>query len=297
MEILKRDIDIYYNVWEDTENPKLLVQIIHGMSEHISRYDDFAKFLNAHGILVYGMDLRGHGRTGLCNNTLGIFADVDGWDRVLEDQRSLYALFRKKYPNIPFVLLGHSMGSFFTRNYINEYPQDFQAAIIMGTGKSDDISYNFARFILLFLKKKAPSKLIHSLAFNGFIKDFQERKTILDWLSTDEKQVKKYIDDELCDIALTNGFYKDFMHGMAEITRLEKNIRAEIPCLFISGNDDPVGRKGEFVRGIFSKYKKATNAKMLLLEGMRHEILNERGKNISYNEILKWLRNETGFHI
>lgn len=289
MEILKRDIDIYYQTWGEKEKPRLAIQIFHGMSEHISRYEDFAGFLGNYGILVYGMDIRGHGNTGANSSSLGYFADDNGWNIVLDDQKSLHDLFKTKYTHIPFCLMGHSMGSYFARHYMSKYPNDFDSFIIMGTGKADAPSYNFARLLLKVLNKKSPSRLIHSLAFGGFNKGIQNPKTPLDWLSTDNRQVQKYIDDEFCDIKITNGFYKDFMYGMKEISRLEKSLSVSAPCLFISGEDDPVGNLGKSVSAICRNYKKTSNAELKLFPHMRHEILNEKENKKVYEYILNRL--------
>lgn len=290
MEILKKDIDIYYEIWGEVDSPKLILQIFHGMSEHISRYENFANFLGKYGILVYGMNVRGHGNTGLSSNSLGYFSDDNGWDKVLQDQKDLRDIIKSKYPNTPSCLLGHSMGSFFARHYINKYPADFDSCIIMGTGKADNPSYMFASLILKFLNKKSPSKLIHSLAFGGFNKGIKNPKTSLDWLSTDEGQVKRYIEDDFCDIKITNGFYSDFMKSMKSISSLEKTISTSIPCLFISGKDDPVGNLGKSVSEVYDNYKKSVDASLKLFPNMRHELLNEKGNQKVYDFILDWIK-------
>lgn len=288
MEILKKDIDIYYRLWDDVREKRAFIQIFHGMVEHIGRYEDFAKFLNEHGIVVYGMDVRGHGLTGK-NSNLGYFAKEDGWNRVLEDQKDLFEAMKIENPDKPFFLLGHSMGSFFARNYINKYPSDFDACIVMATGKADEPSYAFARFILKFLNPLKPAKFMDSMAFSSYNRAVKNPKTQYDWLSKDEESVKKYLEDPYCGFMVKNSFYRDFMEGMKFISKLEKNPTYKRPVLFLAGQEDPVGKMGEFVKEAAGHYP---NKKLILYPGMRHEILNEIDNQKVYQDILSWINSK-----
>lgn len=285
MKKFSKDIDIYYEVWDQVESPKGLVQIFHGMAEHVMRYEDFANFLNNNGYIVYGMDKRGHGQTGE-SSSLGKFSDENGWEKVLEDQKDLFEIMKKQFPNLKCFLLGHSMGSFFARNYINLYPEDFDGAIIMGTGKADDPSYKAARIMLKFFKDQKPAKLMDKLAFGAYNKEFKNPRTNFDWLSRDEKQVDKYIEDKYCGFMMTNSFYKDFMKGMKYISELEEKATFNKNLLFVAGDKDPVGKNGRSVNEAAQKY---THARVILYEDMRHEILNEIDNLQVYKDILDFL--------
>lgn len=290
MNILKRDINIFYECWNNVEKPVAVLQIFHGMAEHITRYSNFAGYLNRNGIIVFGIDARGHGETGKEANSIGHFADSDGWEKVVSDQKAIYEYMKAQYPDLPFYLLGHSMGSFLARDFINRYPDYFSKVIAMGSGKANDVSYGAARFILSFLNKKAPSKLIHGLAFGAYNKNIENPKTLFDWLSTDDMKVQEYIDDEFCGIPVTNGFYRDFMHGMQCIAESEKDISYHKKILFISGDKDPVGKMGAFVRENYERYINAAEAEIKLYNGLRHEILNEIGREEVYADIVEWLK-------
>lgn len=287
MKTLEKKSEIYYKLWDNVQNPKAVLQVFHGMVEHILRYENFAKFLNANSIIVVGMDIRGHGKTGATSNKLGYLADEDGWDLVIEDQHDLYLQLRNRYSSLPFILLGHSMGSFFARSYINTYPNDFDKAIIMGTGKVDDISYKFARLLLSFMNKSKDANMMDSMAFGSYNKSIDQPKTAYDWLSHDQNQVQKYVNDPLCGFMVKNSFYKDFMYGMNKIAKLEKDVQYKKPVLFIAGKEDPVGNYGKFVEEAFNKYKPKGNAKLTLYPKMRHEILNEIDRNKVYEDILE----------
>ena len=288
MEILKKDIDIYYRIWDDVTEKRAVLQIFHGMVEHINRYDDFAKFLNKNGVIVVGMDARGHGKTGE-NSHLGYFSNSDGWNKVIEDQRDLLKLMKEKYPKSSYFLLGHSMGSFFARDYINRYPDDFDFAIIMATGNATDPNYKLARLMLKFFNPLKPAKLMNSMAFGSYNKPIENPSTEFDWLSKDDLQVKKYIDDPLCGFLVKNSFYKDFMNGMKSVEEKEKQAKFSKPVLFVAGQEDPVGGMGKYVEAADDNYE---DKKLILYPNMRHEILNELDNKKVYHDILTWINEQ-----
>lgn len=298
MKYFNRDnAKIYYKEWSCASTPKAVILIVHGMAEHISRYSDFANFLNKGEIDVLGMDLRAHGQTGSEMNSLGHFAN-DDWNNILKDIEYLLNIkkdeYHKKYgKNIPFFILGHSMGSFITRNFINEYDAELSGIIIMGTGNADNpVLYNITRLITTFGEKKKIAKFVHKSAFKSNNDKISNPKTTFDWLSTDTNEVKKYIEDSFCGMYMTNGFYNEFMKGMQKISKLEKkNLHkktlADTPILFISGKDDPVGGYGKFVESTREKYIRngSKETSLILYDGMRHEVLNEKDRARVYSDI------------
>lgn len=290
MNKLKNNRKIYYKLWNEVNGPKVCLQIFHGMVEHINRYDDFARFMNASGIIVVGMDVRGHGRTGIANGQLGLFSNDDGWNKVIDDQHSLHLEMKQLYPDLTHVLLGHSMGSFFARDYINTYPNNFSKVVIMGTGKADSISYKFASSMLHFMDDKKQARLMDKLAFGGYSKAVKSANTSYDWLSHDHLEVKKYIEDPLCGFMVKNSFYKDFMYGMKKIAKLEKDISYKSSILFISGEEDPVGNFGKSVKETYVSYNNIAESQLILYPKMRHEILNEIDKQRVYQDILNYIK-------
>lgn len=293
----RNNTKIFYKEWKNTEKPKAVLHIVHGMAEHILRYNDFANFLNNNGIDVYGMDARGHGKTGQNSKNLGHYKKND-WNEILEDIDFLMNIQMKNYDNnVPFFILGHSMGSFLTRNYINKFSPNISGAIIMGTGNSDSfLLYGFTKFVTSLKNKKDIAKFVHKSAFKNNNQKISNTKTSFDWLTSDDKEVKKYIDDPLCGMYMTNGFYNEFMKGMFQISKLEKNISksnyiSKTPILFVSGKDDPVGKYGQYVINTKNKYTNNKNQliDIILYENMRHEILNEVHKQIVYDDILKFI--------
>ena len=285
-------------VWSDeTKNPIGILQIIHGMAEYIDRYDDFARFMVGKGFVVVGDDHLGHGDSVGENGTYGYFCKKDPATVLVRDEHRLKKLMEAKYPGVPYYILGHSMGSFIARNYLNRYGSGIQGMIVMGTGNQSKALLGASKVLVgltgFFCGEKHVAKFINKLAFGTFNRAIEDVKTNVDWLTKDEAIVDKYIADERCGFAFTvNGF-----RGLFElIYRLQKpknlvTIPKKIPVFFVSGEEDPVGDYGEGVIGAKNDLVRAglENVSMKLYPGDRHEILNETDKDIVYQDIYEWL--------
>ena len=285
-------------VWSDeTKNPIGILQIIHGMAEYIDRYDDFARFMVGKGYVVVGDDHLGHGDSVGENGTYGYFCKKDPATVLVRDEHRLKKLMEAKYPGVPYYILGHSMGSFIARNYLNRYGSGIQGMIVMGTGNQSKALLGASKVLVgltgFFCGEKHVAKFINKLAFGTFNRAIEDVKTNVDWLTKDEAIVDKYIADERCGFAFTvNGF-----RGLFElIYRLQKpknlvTIPKKIPVFFVSGEEDPVGDYGEGVIGAKNDLVRAglENVSMKLYPGDRHEILNETDKDIVYQDIYEWL--------
>ncbi len=280
-----------------TENPKANVIIVHGMAEHAQRYDDFANFLNKNGFNVYAYDQRGHGKTAGKVEKQGFFAEKDGWNKVTGDLKTMIETANSEFPDIPVFIFGHSMGTFVTRTYIADYDDCVRGVILSGTtgsagllGKTGILLTNI---IMLFKKKNSPSPLMNKLSFGDFNKAFKPNRTDFDWLSRDEAQVDKYIEDPYCGAIFSVGFYNDMMKGLEYVnkTTVAEKVRKDLPMFLISGDKDPVSKNGKQVKDVFEMYKNTgiSDISMKLYEGARHEILNEINKDEVYNDILNWL--------
>ena len=193
-------------IWTPEGEPKAVVQLIHGIAEHIGRYDDFARFLNAHGYVVAADDHMGHGGS-VENGVKGYFSG--GWLSAVEDEKRLHDEIAAQYPALPYFILGHSMGSFIARNYTAKY-NDVQAAIYCGTsGKNPaaPIAIKLAGFVAKSRGSRHRSEFINNLAFGNYNKKFDNVKTDFDWLTRDEAEVQKYIDDKYCGFLFTAAGY------------------------------------------------------------------------------------------
>ncbi len=283
--------------WDQVENPKAVLQISHGMAEHVSRYNEFAEFLNSNGIIVYGHDHRGHGDSVKSPEDYGYFSSENGWNKLVEDLHTLTLQIKEENPELPVYIFGHSMGSFALRDYLTRYGDSINGAIICGTGNNP----KWLNHVALWMAKrecikKGPrhrSTLMTNLSFGSFNKKFKPNKTEFDWLSRDEIQVYKYIEDPQCGMVFTSQFYVDFLSGILELSKQENvdKIPKDRPYLFISGERDPLSNHGEAIHQIFNQFKKAhiLKVQVKIYPEARHELTNEVNREEIYGDVLQWL--------
>lgn len=285
--------DIRCRLWIP-EEVRAAVQIVHGMAEHIDRYADFAMFLAENGVLVYGQDLAGHGKSVGQGGQLGYFCDENGWDALLKDMRTLFDSIKRENPAIPFILFGHSMGSFLARTYAGRDGADFDAYVFSGTaGKNPalGIAKWLARREIKKNGGREPSQTLHKLSFGAYNRAFSPARTGFEWLSRDEKQVDKYVADPLCGFAFTARGMRDLFDGLSEISSAAwaKNVPNK-PILLLSGDCDPVGAKGKGVKQVHHLLKATGHdAEIKLYEGGRHEMLNELNRDEVYRDVLLFI--------
>lgn len=277
--------------------PRAVVQIAHGIAEHIDRYRPFMEFLADNGFVVAGNDHLGHGKSIRVPEEQGFFAEKDGWWRVVDDMDKLHDIMSNEYPELPYVLFGHSMGSFLMRTYLIKHPDKYDGVILSGTGHQSPalvLGGNAAASVMAKLNgAKGDGAKLDSLAFGTYLNKIENPRTKFDWLSRDTEQVDKYIADPLCGFVGKIGLYRDMMQGIKFITD-KKNIaqmNKEKPVYFMSGDGDPVGDYG---KGVELAYKAFCDAGlhdvfMRLYPGGRHEMLNETNKEQVYQDILSWL--------
>lgn len=269
-----------------------VLQIVHGMVEHIERYDNFGNFLASRGIYVTGHSHLGHGKSVIGQEKWGYFADPDGNECVIGDIHELRCLTQKKYPDLPYFMLGHSMGSFLLRQYLGRYAAGLAGAMILGTGDQPD---------LVLKAGKAACKLVaavkgweyRSSFVNSFAVGAFEKKLGGGWICTDEEVVKAYQADPMCSFVFTlNAFYHMF-DGMAKMNAQEKagKIPKDLPILFAAGSEDLVGSCGKSVKAVCERYRNSgiKDVKLKLYEGDRHEILNEKDKEVVYEDLCRWI--------
>lgn len=277
--------------------PRAVVQIAHGIAEHIDRYRPFMEFLADNGFVAAGNDHLGHGKSIRVPEEQGFFAEKDGWWRVVDDMDKLHDIMSNEYPELPYVLFGHSMGSFLTRTYLIKHPDKYDGVILSGTGHQSPalvLGGNAAASVMAKLNgAMGDGTKLDSLAFGSYLSKIENPRTKFDWLSRDAEQVDMYIADPLCGFVGKIGLYRDMMHGIKFITD-KKNIaqmNKEKPVYFMSGDGDPVGDYG---KGVERAYKAFCDAGlhdvfMRLYPGGRHEMLNETNKEQVYQDILNWL--------
>lgn len=292
-----RKTKIHVIKWIPDNEIKAVLQISHGMLEHIERYNDFATYMAEHGILTVGNDHIGHGSSVLSEENRGYFAEDDGNSVLIEDMHTLMNIIKDENPNIPYFILGHSMGSFLTRQFITLYGNQISGAIISGTGQQPILLIKIGIFITKLIASfkgwKYRSKFVDFLAMGGNNNKFKPARTKFDWLTRDDEIVDNYISDSRINFTFTlNGFYNLFKSILLMNKRENlENIPKNLPMIFISGERDPVGNFGKEVSKAFNMYNNLgmKNISMKLYSGDRHEILNELDKKQVYDDIVMWI--------
>lgn len=282
--------------WTPEESPKAVVQIVHGIAEFIERYDEFAAYLNGLGFLVVAEDHMGHGQSVGENGIQGYFHG--GWFTAVEDTMTLLRETQAAYPDIPYVLFGHSMGSFMARTILCKYPDSgISAAVICGTGwQPAALLPPVTRFIEAVCRKDGedkPSAFLENLVFGSYNKRVEHPRTAYDWLSRDAKIVDAYIAHPMCGFTPTAGLLREMMKGLTYIEKpahLEA-MKKDLPVFFVAGGDDPVGSYGKGVRHTVSEFKKAgmTDVSCRIYPLCRHEILNEINRQEIFEDIGGWI--------
>ncbi len=287
---------IVYRVYSPTTTPKAVVQFCHGMAEHAKRYEAFGTYLAQNGIAFCINDHLGHGESVQNENQLGYFGEKHGWKLLVSDAEKLTYILKKKYPNVPFIIAGHSMGSFVVRAYLSMYKDLADGAVIIGTGNATSlikIGESMAKAVALFKGKQHHSKWLDNMSFASYNERISNAVTPFDWLSRDAQNVKLYIDDPLCGFIFTTSGFAD-ISSMIKFVSTKKwadSINKKIPILLTSGDADPVGGYGELVTKVYNMLKSSdvNDVTLKLYEGARHEILNETNRQEVYEDMLKWL--------
>ena len=284
-----------WRLWlPDDEKPRAVVQLVHGMAEHIDRYDDTARALTDAGYAVVGHTQIGHGKNALIP---GWFSEGDGWQHLLNDIHLIRTLAQERFPALPYFILGHSMGSFLVRCYLTIHGEGLTAAVLSGTGDFDNKTVSAGRLVAKIVcalgGAKKPSALINQLAFASNNKPFEPARTPFDWLSRDEKQVDRYVMDPACGFLFTGAGYRDLFTGILRMNdeQAMRRIPRELPLLFISGDQDPVGGMGKGVKAVAERMEKVgvQSVDVALYEGARHELFNEINRAEVWRDLIAWL--------
>ena len=294
----KDNLEIFVYKWSPDENVQVkgIVQIAHGMAETAARYEDFARNLTNDGFIVYANDHRGHGKTAGEVQKLGDLGE-DGFNSMVENMHELNMRIKEENHNLPVFLFGHSMGSFLTQRYICLYGSGLKGAIISGSCGKQGIIIDVARLIargeIKKLGRSGKSNKLNKLSFGNYNNSFKKNRTDFDWLSRDNKEVDKYIDDPFCGTVFTAGFFYDFFGGIKSIADHKeiKKIPRDLPIYIFSGDKDPVGKNGKGVLKLVKTYKEhgVKDLAYRLYKDGRHEMLKESNKEEVIGDVIEWL--------
>ena len=268
--------------WEPQGEVKGVLQLVHGMQEYIMRYDKTAEYFASRGYAVVGHDHIGHGQSITMETDLSTFP-AGASDFLPEDVHTLQKMTREKYPDVPYFILGHSMGSFVVRKYIYLYGADVDGAMIMGTGYFGSTLLSVGRKLTATIGRRKGrnyvSGLVRNMGFMGYNKGFEPAGFGLDWLCSNVAVQEAYKNDPLCGIDFTVGAYNEMFRMITDIEKPENiaKMPKDLPVMFLAGEKDPVGQQTKGVKKVAELFSQAgmENVSVVLYPGLRHEVLNE----------------------
>lgn len=282
--------------WLPEGQARGLVQLTHGMAEHIERYTAFARALTEIGLAVYGMDLRGHGRSARSAADLGHWDATAGWGAVLDDLDSLHGYMRKEHPDLPLALFGHSMGSFLVRDFAAERGEKLDALLIFGSDGPVGFKARWGRHLARFWKgwrgPRCRSFVLHALVFGPYKRKVKKRRTDFDWLSRDPAEVDRYMADPLCGFKMSTQFWIEFLGGLQRVEDVArvKLIPQSLPIYIAAGCADPVGgEKGTKALHQLFLDAQLKVSKPATYKEARHELQNEINRKEVIEDLSQWL--------
>lgn len=284
----KLDVNVY-----EVNEPKGYVQIAHGMEEHQERYKPFALELNKAGYTVITANMRGHGESA---PTLGYFADKDGWKLLIEDERIITKWIKEEYKTSEVILFAHSMGTIITRNLMMEDSTEYKKVILSGYPNPQPAAG--LGIVLAGIHKKLNgtkkfSKMLQDIAVGHFNKSVKKPKTAFDWLSFNEENVKNYMADPYCGHGFKSSALQDLFVLVKRMGDFKnyKDVNADLPILLLRGDSDPCTGLDKGSKTSIDILKNAgfKDIKDIKYDHMRHEILNEVGKEKVYQDIVEFI--------
>lgn len=279
---------------------RAIMQISHGMVEYIERYDEFACYLAQRGFLVVGNDHLGHGSSVTQESEWGYFTDKKPSETVVADLYQVTRIASSQYPDCPYFILGHSMGSFLLRRYLTLHSETVTGAVICGTGSQPDVVTVFGMFacglIRMFRGGHHRSSFLTNAAFGKSYAAFDKTgaEPSKSWLSKNEESVRAYYNDPRCTFMFTVNGYYGLLSTLWYVNQMKyiRKIRKNLPVFFIAGKEDPVGDFGEGVKKVCAQYRQAgiRDVKIKLYENDRHEILQETDREQVFEDVYQWCK-------
>lgn len=277
-------------LWLPEGKPRAVVQLVHGISEYILRYDHFAQYLVQQGFAVTGNDHLGHGQTAKDPSEYGYFTD---WWALVKDVHELRETAGRQFPGVSYFLLGHSMGSFVVRTYLIDYPGTLKGTILSGTGQEPAALVALGKWLTGIGDPHKVNKLFTALSLGAYNRQFKPNRTGADWICRDRAVVDAYVADPLCSFVPTAGMNHAMMGGLQYVAKRENLARMDkdMPVYFFAGDKDPVGNSGKGVEKVVGFFRRAgvKDIALKLYPGGRHEMLNETNREEVYADITHWL--------
>ena len=282
---------IKYLEWK-VQDPKLCVEIVHGMRDHSMRYDEFAKFLNQNQISVYALDLRGHGMSAIDKEHLGLVPKSNAWMKMVDDIDVLNSIIRKENPGKKLALIGHSMGSILARTYAYKFGDYIDKMILLSSVKSPAFLNKIFKFFLnILISKEGYDYKNDSLNEKSY--DFMSKDIRDDKLTSDAEERAKFLQDEFCIFKYSNGFFKMLISGVDKASRRENlnYIPKDLPIYLFSGKKDPLSNFEQGVKELYGLLRSVgiENLELIEYDNLKHELLHDIEKEKVFQDILKAL--------
>ena len=306
MAIIKKDA--YFNsstgtnkihtvIWQDdSQTPAAVIQLAHGVGEHMGRYEEFARFLASNGFVVCGNDHLGHGLSANSMEELGFTCEKDGDLRLVDDMHLLYNIMHRRYPDLKYFLFGHSMGAACVRVFLSHFGHDVDGAVLCGLAELPPISRLLTGPADKLVEKFGPrgkSKLITSQMNTSMNRQFSSgSRTANDWLTSDEAEVDRILADPMCNFILTYSLIRDMVYLQTECAAGDwvSRVPLHLPLMLIGGAEDPIGKNGRAVIDLVEKLEaQGRNPEVILYPGCRHNLHNEAVREKIFNDVLIWL--------
>lgn len=289
------DQQIFCHRWP-VERPRAIVQIVHGGAEHAGRYSELAAALNEQAYTVYAEDHRGHGRTGEINTKLGDMGEANAFERVCDDVLALGKRAQTEHPDLPLVILGHSLGSLITQRILLQHSALYKAAVLSGSPDIISIAEGaeLVRAEVERVGRDQVSEVLEAGIVAGFTAAFPDADTPHDWLSRDRDQVQRYASDPQCGYPLCAGVWQDLIAAMlvtTEVPAVTAALRKDMPLYILSGSDDPVHGQWSAIERLQNNYRQCglTDLTVKKYPGGRHEMFHETNRLDVIEELLEWL--------
>ena len=283
--------------WIPDSTALAVLQISHGMTEYAQRYRDLAEFFTKHGYIVAVNDVIGHGESVIPGEEP---MHMEKWEHAVKDCETCRKKMTALYPQLPYYMMGFSLGSFILQSHQVDYPNTADALIFAGTGMIPSVQLKIAKRFVRHVAKKAginrTDPRIHELSFGTYNKHFASEKGEFSWLYTNKSCMKAYTKDKNRGNDMTCGFFYQFLSGMEYVNQHRKSLKIGVPVLLISGLQDPVGNFGKGVKKLYRQYKKmGIQVNLKLISGYRHDIFHDACKKKVQKYILHWLPKENVF--
>lgn len=286
--------------WLPEGTPRAILQISHGVTEYILRYEEMAEFFTQKGFIVVGNDDLGHGTSIAKGADPMYFGPENSWLWVVKDLYTCQKRIKKRYPDLPYIMLGLSLGTFVIRTYLICKPGMVDGVVLAGTGQVPASQLSLVRWIAKREARKAgdasATPLIQELSFGTYNKKFAPNRTDFDWLCASEKGLDTYINDPLRGKFVTAGLFREMLSGMIFTGKLhnQKRMDKDVPILLVSGDQDPVGESGKGVRNTCQSFQKAgvKDVSMKLYPGLRHDVFREDERQEVISDIYQWIEDK-----